>query len=145
LEDFIKDCDFDGKSLNQFMKDVSTWSSVFGHCWVFVSKPNINAETRQEEYDAGVRPYLSIINPIMVLDWDYRRQPSGRYELIYIKYLEDINGDVRTVKKWYPDRIETGVVDLKKNEVIDETVVPNNFYRKSFTVGRGNGNRISTS
>jgi hypothetical protein len=26
LEDFIKDCDFDGKSLNQFMKDVSTWS-----------------------------------------------------------------------------------------------------------------------
>ena len=127
LEDFIKDCDFDGKSLNQFMKDVSTWSSVFGHCWVFVSKPNINAETRQEEYDAGVRPYLSIINPIMVLDWDYRRQPSGRYELIYIKYLEDINGDVRTVKKWYPDRIETSVVDLKKNEIIDETVVPNNF------------------
>jgi hypothetical protein len=61
----------------------------------------------------------------MVLDWDFRRQISGRYELVYIKYLEDINGDVRTVKKWYPDRIETTVVDLKKNETLDEQVVPN--------------------
>lgn len=125
LKDFLRDCDFEGKSINQFMKDVSTWSSVFGHCWVFVTKPNIGAQNRAEEIQAGVRPYLSIINPIMVLDWDFRRQASGRYELVYIKYLEDINGDVRTVKKWYPDRIETTVVDLKKNETLDEQVVPN--------------------
>jgi hypothetical protein len=125
LKDFLRDCDFEGKSINQFMKDVSTWSSVFGHCWVFVTKPNIGAQNRAEEIQAGVRPYLSIINPIMVLDWDFRRQISGRYELVYIKYLEDINGDVRTVKKWYPDRIETTVVDLKKNETLDEQVVPN--------------------
>ena len=125
LKDFLRDCDFEGKSINQFMKDVSTWSSVFGHCWVFVTKPNIGAQNRAEEIQAGVRPYLSIINPIMVLDWDFRRQSSGRYELVYIKYLEDINGDVRTVKKWYPDRIVTSVVDLKKNEVISEEEVPN--------------------
>ena len=125
LKDFLRDCDFEGKNINQFMKDVSTWSSVFGHCWVFVTKPNIGAQNRAEEIQAGVRPYLSIINPIMVLDWDFRRQISGRYELVYIKYLEDINGDVRTVKKWYPDRIETTVVDLKKNETLDEQVVPN--------------------
>ena len=125
LKNFMRDADFEGKSLNQFMKDVSTWSSVFGHCWVFVTKPNINAQSKAEEYDAGVRPYLSIINPIMVLDWDFKRSPSGRHTLGYIKYLEDVNGDVRTVKKWYPDRIVTTVVDLKKNEVVQEEEVPN--------------------
>ena len=84
LKDFMKDADFEGKSLNQFMKDVSVWSSVFGHCFIFVTKSNINASNRAEEYNAGVRPYVSIINPIMVLDWDYQRQASGRYELVYI-------------------------------------------------------------
>lgn len=125
LEDFLKDADFEGKSLNQFMKDVSTWSSVFGHCWIFVTKPDVGAQTRAEEIEAGARPYLSIINPIMVLDWDFKRNRAGRYQLEYIKYLEDVNGDVRTVKKWYPDRIVTTVVDLKKNEVISEEEVPN--------------------
>ena len=125
LEDFIKDADFEGKSLNQFMKDVSTWSSVFGHCWIFVTKPDVGAQTRADEIEAGARPYLSIINPIMVLDWDFKRKGNGRYQLEYIKYLEDINGDVRTVKKWYPDRILTTVVDLKKNEVIEEQEQPN--------------------
>ena len=30
LEMFLRDADLDGRSLNAFMKDVATWSSVFG-------------------------------------------------------------------------------------------------------------------
>ena len=31
IEDFLEDADFEGTSFDAFMKDVSTWSNVFGH------------------------------------------------------------------------------------------------------------------
>lgn len=121
LESFLRDADFDGRSLDAFMKDVSTWASVFGHCWIAVAKPNVGAVTRADEIAQGIRPYVSLLTPMVVLDWRYQRMANGRYELIYFKYLEDINGDIRTVKEWRPDTIRTVTVDLKR-EVISEDI-----------------------
>ncbi len=119
-EEFLKDADFDGRSLDSFMKDVSTWSSVFGHCWVIVSKPSIGASTRAEEVEQGVRPYLSVLTPMVVLDWEWRRLPSGRFELSYLKYLEDVNRSVHTVKEWTSEAIYTTVVDVDNDVVQNE-------------------------
>jgi len=69
LESFLRDADMDGRSLDAFMKDVSTWSSVFGACWIIVAKPNINATTRADEVAQGVRPYVSLLTPMVVVDW----------------------------------------------------------------------------
>lgn len=113
LKDFCEDADMDGRSLNSFMKDVSTWSSVFGHCWIILAKPDVGAITRADEVALGVRPYASVLTPMVVLDWQWSRAPSGRYELSYFKYLEDINGDVRTVKEWTLETIRTRVVNIK--------------------------------
>lgn len=120
-EDFLRDADFDGRSLNSFMKDVATWSSVFGNCWVVVSKPSVGATTRAEEVEQGVRPYLSVLTPLVVLDWEWRRLPSGRFELSYLKYLEDVNRSVHTVKEWTNETILTTVVDVD-NDVIQEEI-----------------------
>ena len=124
-EDFLKDADFDGRSLDAFMKDVATWSSVFGHCWVMLSKPDIGAVTRAEEVQAGVRPYVSVLTPMVVLDWSYKRAPSGRYQLDYLKYLEDVTKDIYTVKEWTPEVIKTTVVDVEE-EIIQEELVEQN-------------------
>ena len=88
-----------------------------GHCWIMVAKPNVGAATRADEIMIGVRPYLSIISPLAMLDWNWTRQPTGRYQLDYIKYVEDINGDVQTVKEWYRDRIVTTTIDMKNKEI----------------------------
>ena len=125
LKDFCKDADMDGRSLDSFMKDVSTWSSVFGHCWIIVSKPDIGAQTRADEQAQGVRPYVSLLTPLTVLDWIWQRMPSGRYELVYLKYVEDVNGDVRTVKEWTPTEIKTTVVDVAKETIGEETIEVN--------------------
>jgi len=121
LEDFLKDADFDGRSLNAFMKDVSTWMSVFGHAWIIVSKPNVGATTVADEQSMGVRPYVSLLTPMVVLDWQYQRQPSGRVRLSYLRYLEETTGDIKTVKTWTPDVITTTVMDTKR-DVIVETI-----------------------
>ena len=126
--DFVKDCDFEGRSLNAFMKEVSTWSSVFGHSWVIVAKPNINATTRADEIAQGIRPYVNLLTPMVVLDWSYNRQPSGRFELDYFKYVEDINGSIQTIKEWTPETIRTRIVDTE-NSSINSDIIEDNQLR----------------
>ena len=73
LKSFLKDADLDGRSLNSFMKEVAIWSSVFGHCWVLVVKPNVGALTLGDELAQDVRPYVNLITPLTVMDWRWNR------------------------------------------------------------------------
>lgn len=120
VEEFLKDADFDGRSLNSFMKDVSTWASVFGHCYIMVTKANVGATTRAEEQAMGVRPYVSYLTPLVVLDWEYARSPIGRYQLAYFRYIEDINGQIHTIKEWNAEKIKTTVIDTENENIIEE-------------------------
>jgi hypothetical protein len=119
--DFLIDADFEGRSFNDFMKEVSTWSNVFGHCWVVLSKPNVNAVTRADEQAQGVRPYVSLMTPLVVIDWRWERTPAGRYELAYLKYIEEVNGDIQTIKEWTKEAVMTYVVDVQHETLIDST------------------------
>lgn len=114
---FLEDCDHDGRNLDAFMRECSTWSSVFGQVWVMVVKPNLGAGTRAEELAAESRPYLNMLTPLAVTDWQYMRMPNGKYKLAYFKYIEDINGDVRTVKEWYTDTIVTTEVNTEQSTI----------------------------
>jgi hypothetical protein len=125
LEDFLYDADMDGRSFNAFMKDVATYASIFGHSWVIVAKPNIGANTRGEEMEAGVRPYVSMLSPLVVLDWSWKRNANGRYTLDYFKYIEDVNGQITTAKEWTPEFIRTVVIDEDEGVVREQYVEPN--------------------
>ena len=117
VKDFLHDADMDGRSLDAFMKDAMTWASVFGHSWVVITQPDIGATTREEQRQQGVRPYVNLLTPLTVLDWNYTRMPNGRYELSYFKYLEDVNGSIRTVKEWTQETIKTSIVDIDQSEI----------------------------
>lgn len=125
LKEYLDDADFDGRSLDAFMKDVATWSSVFGHCWIVMAKPDVGAVTRADEVAMGVRPYVSLLTPMVVLDWQWSRMPSGRFELTYFKYLEDVNGDVRTVKEWTKETVRTTVVNIGDNTIYEDIIETN--------------------
>ena len=124
IEDLLKDTDLDGRSFNAFMKDVATYASVFGHNWVIVTKPSVGAQTLADEYAQGVRPYLSMVSPLMVLDWRWQRDITGRYQLVYFKYIEEVNGSEHTVREWTTETIYTYTVD-KKNLTMDSYMEPN--------------------
>jgi len=121
LPDFLEDADLEGRDLDSVMKEVSTWTSVFGHCWILMSKPNINALTRADEIAAGVRPYVSLITPLTVYDWTYERSAIGRYELTYFKYVDDVNEQITTVIEWYKDKIITTITNRKHKEVVSQS------------------------
>lgn len=117
LKAFLEDADLEGRSLDSIMKEVSTWSSVFGHCWMLLSKPNVGAVTRASELAQGVRPYLSLLTPLVVLDWTYSRSASGHYELTYFKYVEDVNDQIQTVVEWTAETITVTETDRVRREV----------------------------
>ena len=120
IEDFLEDADLEGRSLDAFMKDAAIWAGVFGHCWIMVSRPEVGANTLADQMIMGSRPYVNLITPLMVLDWTWKRSPTGRYELVYIKYVEEVNDTLSTIKEWYPDRICTYVVDNKNRRIEEE-------------------------
>lgn len=90
LKPFIKDCDFDGRSFNSFMREAQVWSSVYGHVWIMMDKPKSNAGTKAEEMAQEIRPYVTMFTPENVKDWRYERSDSGRFELTYLKVIESI-------------------------------------------------------
>ena len=125
MDDILEDADLDGRSFNQFMSDVNVWTSVFGHAWVIVAQPNVEAVTRAQQLEMGVRPYLNMLTPLSVIDWQFERDAVGRYKLSYFKYIEDINGDNVTVKEWYPDSIITQIYD-SKSQYMGQPIVEEN-------------------
>lgn len=125
VDQFMRDADLDGRSFDNFIKEVSVWSSVFGHCWVVVAKPNVGAVTRADELAQGARPYVSLLTPLTVFDWDWQRSASGKYTLSYFKYAEEANDTFSTVKEWTEDTITTYVVDHKNKNVRSQTVETN--------------------
>ena len=112
LEDFLADADLDGRNFDAFMKETSVWASVFGHSWILMTKPSIEADTLADQLAAGVRPYVNLLTPLVVTDWRWERLPNGRYQLNYFKYIEDVNDSVTTIREWTPDFIRT----YKSNE-----------------------------
>jgi hypothetical protein len=125
LDAFMKDADLEGRSLDNFMKQVAVWANVFGHCWLIMTKPNIGAVTRADELAAGVRPYVNLVTPLTVMDWTWSRGITGAYELEYLKYMEETSDDVSTYKEWTRDSITTYVVNNRDKVVINETVEVN--------------------
>ena len=124
IDDLLKDADMDGRSFNAFMKDVATYASIFGHTWCVISKPDVGAATMADEYAMGVRPYMSMVSPLMVLDWKWQRSITGKYHLVYFKYIEEVNGNEHTVREWTADEIVTYTVD-KKGKKLEKYVEPN--------------------
>ena len=126
FNDFMRDCDFEGRTLDHFMKDLSIWASVFGHAWMMVIKPNVGAAPQADEFMVGARPYLTQLTPLVVIDWEWERLQTGKYELAYFKYIEDINGDVYTVKEWTQDTVKTSVVDSVKRTFVQAITIEEN-------------------
>ena len=153
-EPFVKqiteDADLDGNSINAFMREAQIWSSVYGHVWIIVDKPKSNAQTRAEELQQEIRPYLNLYTPENVFDWKWERTESGRYKLTYLKIREQvirINSSEKEqyFRVWTEDTVSVHKVDgdgaEKKIEEMDNPlgVIPAVYLPAARTVTRGIG------
>ena len=123
LESFLKDADLEGNNLNSVIKHAQNYASIYGHCFMVLDKPNIQTETKADELAQDIRPYLSIVTPENVLDWNFERQPNGKYELNYLKIREEVDRDGgQYLRMWYPDRIDTVYMPKREEPRLIDTV-----------------------
>ena len=108
LESFLKDADLEGNNFNSVMKQAQNYAAIYGHTFLVLDKPAIQTRTRADELNQEIRPYISIVTPENVLDWNFKREVNGKYYLDYLKVREEVDKDGGTYfRLWFPDRIET--------------------------------------
>ena len=108
LESFLKDADLEGNNLNSVIKQAQNYASIYGHCFMILDKPRVTTNTRAEELEQDIRPYLSIVTPENVLDWNFKREINGKYTLDYLKIREEVDKNGGTyMRVWYLDRVDT--------------------------------------
>ena len=127
LESFLKDADLEGNSFNSVMKQAQNYASIYGHCFLILDKPTVQLRTRADELNQDVRPYVSVITPENVLDWNLKREVNGKYYLDYLKVREEVDKDGGIYyRMWYPDRIDTvyqegnsepSIIDTADNQI----------------------------
>jgi hypothetical protein len=125
LEQFLKDADMDGRSWKSFIQDVNIQSSIYGHCCVLVDRPETQVGTRAEELEQGIRPYVTIYTPENILDWSFIRMPGGKYELQYVRFLEQEERSyqqetVYYIRTWTREEIMLQKYQPKKKSPIED-------------------------
>ena len=119
LESFLKDTDLDGNSFDSVIKQAQNYASIYGHCFMILDKPKVVTNTRAEELQQDIRPYLSIITPENVLDWNFKRELNGKYTLDYLKIREEVDRDGGTyMRLWYLDRVDTVYMQDDRTEPV---------------------------
>ena len=83
LVSFIKDADLDGNNFNNVIKQAQNYSSIYGHCFMILDKPNIQTATRAEELNQELISFGSYVR--MCESHFY----SGRIDSTFF-YLEKI-------------------------------------------------------
>jgi hypothetical protein len=107
LESFINDADLDGRSFNNVIREMQVNASIYGICWAILDKPAVQTQTRAEEIQLDIRPYISLYTPENVLNWNFERTLNGRYILTRLVLLEDLFDDVATIRVWTNEDITT--------------------------------------
>jgi hypothetical protein len=112
LEFFLKDADLDGNNFSTVMKQAQNYASIYGHTMLILDKPKVQTTTKAEEINQEIRPYLSIITPENILDWNFKRQLNGKYVLDYLKIREEVDKDGGSyIRMWFEDRVDTVYVE----------------------------------
>lgn len=124
IDAFMKDTDLDGRNFDSVMRDISTYSSIYGHVWCVIDKPSTVAYTRAEELQQGIRPYISLFTPENVLDWNYSRASNGAYYLDYLKIYEGRSGGKDTFRIYTPQTISLISGDNDEMTVLSEMPNP---------------------
>ena len=112
LSNFLKDADLDGNNFNAVIKQAQNYASIYGHVLLILDKPPVKTRTRADELSQDIRPYVSIVTPENVFDWNYTRLLNGKYELDYLKIREEVDkvgGSYFRI--WTPEKIDTVYIE----------------------------------
>jgi hypothetical protein len=150
FQDFIRDVNLRGDTIDEFMSQVSDDAQIFGMSFVQVDAPVKPPDiiTKQQERDAGIRPYWVLVKPSEVLDWVV--DPFDNF--VYLKrrqFVTELVGGVPTDMEVYYEftalEVKISRVDVsdpEKPKFVESTISPNDFGEVPFRVTRYKRSKI---
>lgn len=99
---FVKDCNLEADEFDEFLLNAGKSASIQGQCGILVDKPNVTTDTKADDIDKEIYPYVSLYKSLAILDWKYERDEFNKPTLTYLKLRDD--DDLYRI--WYPDRWE---------------------------------------
>jgi hypothetical protein len=83
---FLKDVDLKGNDIDTMMsRYIAPLSQVFGVVYVVVDMPQVKEQfnTSYDEKLLGIRPYISVVSPLNLIDWEL--DPFGRFRWVKLR------------------------------------------------------------
>lgn len=99
---FVKDANLYGDSFDFFLLSQARYASIMGSVGILVDKPSVEKQTRAEELNQGIYPYVASYFPTAILDWRFDRDENNRPFLAFLKLKDDDNKFIL----WYPEKWE---------------------------------------
>lgn len=129
FESFLKDSDLEGNSFQEFVREAERYAGVYGRVSVIVDRPSISTDTVLEARDNDIRPYLTLITPEHIIDWEYVRLGNGRTVLDMVKVVEEWNGDNPSIIRiWTRDGWELFSIDEDMPEGVNVKSIDSGTY-----------------
>ena len=108
IESFIKNVDGEGNSINEFMSQVDTYTSVYGVVWVSCIKPA-----------GALYPRWRWHSPLDVTNWQYGYTADGDLELKHLVVRVTTEPDVEIFQYFTKETIETIFIPMDEDVEID--------------------------
>lgn len=129
LKALYEDADAKGTRYLLFMQDVATDAQICGHAAVLVDAPKVNPgdiQTEQDRENAGIRPYLAIVKPLQIKDWELDQ--NGNFEWVKLEidrpsgrsFRDSVDGERCYYVVWTKTDWTEYVVEDDKARIIDE-------------------------
>ena len=139
IQRFLKDVDFDGQDLNDFMKHANDMATVYGNVWILITKGSVDGViTREQEIEADIRPYAKLFTPENVCDWEYTKMSNGAERLTYVKTKEWVSQTVTRYIVWTDEVVVTYEHDSETDTVITTEEIENPIGMVPFVCLRAN-------
>jgi hypothetical protein len=108
-DDVINDISRDSSSVNDLMRQVSSYLLACKWCWIMVDAPERKEDgedfTIEEKVSEKIRPYWQVLSPLDVLDWNFNEK--GVLQWVKTQSVEYDNSDPfsiptakRIIKLW---------------------------------------------
>lgn len=101
-EMFMEDCSLFGDEFDDFLTEMGRYASIMGSMGLLVDKSSARLETRAQEVEEGVYPYIAAYFPTAILDWHFDRDEHNRPYLSYLKLLDDDD----LYRLWWRDKFK---------------------------------------
>lgn len=97
VEERQENIDNMGSSIDEFRKNLSENTQIYGHCFVIVDAPKIAEDdiilTKEDQIERGLYPYFTIHQPQNMINWSL--DENGKPYWILLREYKDRNKDIK--------------------------------------------------